>query len=81
MGFALIHLHGEVRGVNAKLDGLVSPREVARVSQDGHVTAAARVRGRISVVRRLAALGLLFSSHLARDVSLGEAKLVRVWVE
>ena len=41
MGFVLIHLHGEVRGVKAKLDGLVMFSEVAGVSRDGHGTTVA----------------------------------------
>ena len=49
MGFVLIHLHGEVRGVKAKLDCLVSSHEVVGVSRDGHGTVAARVRGRIGI--------------------------------
>ena len=80
MGFALIHLHGEVHGVKAKLDGLVSPREATGVGWVGHGTAVARVCSRIGITRRLVALGLLFSSHLAFDVSLDEAKLVGVLV-
>jgi len=51
MGFALIYLHDEVRRIKAKLDGLVSTREAAGVSRDGHGTATARAHGRTSIAR------------------------------
>lgn len=51
MGFVLIHLHGEVHRVKAKLNGLDLPHEAARVDRDGHSMATTRVRGRIGVAR------------------------------
>jgi len=51
VGFVLIHLHGEVRGIKAKLDDLVSSRELDGVGRDVHGTAVARARGRTGVAR------------------------------
>lgn len=59
---------------------MVSPCETTEVGRDGHGTATASVHGRIDIVRRLVALGLPFSSHLACNMSLSEAKLVRALV-